>query len=80
MEQGEPPAALYDFLYRDSGRIASYYAQVFNGRLSPLEQTATDRTSEDKGAKLDIHIASGDLKHTSGPPGLPSAPLTHTTP
>ena len=65
MEQGEPPAALYDFLYRDSGRIASYYAQIFIGRLPSLEQTATDRTSEDKGAKLDIHIASGDLKHTS---------------
>ena len=64
MEQGEPPAALYDFLYRDAGRMASYYAQIFNGRLSSLEQTDTDRTSEDKGAKLDIHIASGDLKHT----------------
>ncbi len=65
MEPGEPPAALYDFLYRDAGRMASYYAQIFSGRLSSLEQTDTDRTSEDKGAKLDIHIASGDLKHTS---------------
>lgn len=64
MEPDEPPAALYDFLYRDAGRLASYYAQIFSGRLSSLEQTDTDRTSEDKGAKLDIHIASGDLKHT----------------
>lgn len=65
MEPDEPPAALYDFLYQDAGRMASYYAQIFSGRLSSLEQTDTDRTSEDKGAKLDIHIASGDLKHTS---------------
>lgn len=64
MEPGEHPAALYDFLYRDSGRMASYYAQIFSGRLSSLEQTDSERTSEDKGAKLDIHIAAGDLKHT----------------
>ena len=64
MEPDEPPAALYDFLYRDAGRLASYYAQIFSGRLSSLEETDAERTSEDKGAKLDIHIASGDLKHT----------------
>ncbi len=55
---------LYDFLYRDSGRMASYYAQIFSGRLSSLEQTDSERTSEDKGAKLNIHVASGDLKQT----------------
>ena len=65
MEPGEPPAALYDSLYRDAGRMASYCAQIFRGRLSSLEQTDTDRTAKDKGARLDIHIASGDLKHTS---------------
>ena len=65
MESGEPPAALYDFLYRDAGRMASYYAQIFSGRLSSWEQTDTDRAAEDKGAKLSVHVASGDLKHTS---------------
>ncbi len=83
VESGEPMAALYDFLYRDAGRMASDYAQIFSGRLSALEQTDMDRTSEGKGAKLDIHIASGDLKHTSEttvrPPGPPSASWTRTT-
>lgn len=65
MSPSEPLAALYDFLYRDAGRMASYYAQIFSGRLSSLEQTDTDRASEDKSAKLNIHVASGDLKHTS---------------
>ena len=55
---------MYDFLYRDAGRIASYYAQIFSGRLASLEQTASERTSEDKGAKVNIHVASGDLKQT----------------
>ena len=65
MEPNAPPVALYDFLYRDAGRLASYYAQIFSGRLWSLEQADTDRTSEDKDAKLDTHIASGDLKHIS---------------
>ena len=55
---------MYDFLYRDAGRMASYYAQIFSGRLSSLEQTDSERTSEDKGAKLNIQVASGDLKQT----------------
>lgn len=70
MDRDEPagalsePLSLYDFLYRDAGRMASYYAQIFSGRLSSLEQTDSERTSEDKGAKLNIQVASGDLKHT----------------
>ncbi len=58
------PLPLYDFLYRDAGRMASYYAQLFSGRLSSLEQTDSERTSEDKGAKVNIQVASGDLKQT----------------
>jgi len=63
-ESASESPSLYDFLYRDAGRMASYYAQIFSGRLSSLEQTDSERTSEDKGAKLNIHVASGDLKHT----------------
>ena len=33
--------------------------------MSSLGQADTERTAEDKGGKLDIHVASGDLKHTS---------------
>ncbi|HZP81287.1 MAG TPA: hypothetical protein VFB21_06600 [Chthonomonadaceae bacterium] len=65
MEPDVQPVALYDFLYRDSNRIASYYAQIFSGRLSAIEETASERMSEDKGAKISAAVASGDLKHTS---------------
>ena len=43
MEQIEQADELYDFLYKDANRIASYYAQIFKGRLSSLEKTATER-------------------------------------
>ncbi len=64
MEQIEQQAELYDFLYKDVNRIASYYAQIFNGRLSSLEKTATERKSVDVGGKLDLHLVSGDRKVT----------------
>jgi hypothetical protein len=38
-EPAERPDALYDFLYKDIGRIASYYAQVFRGRLTGVEES-----------------------------------------
>lgn len=34
----QPPTELYDFLYRDPERIASYYAQIWNGRLLSVEE------------------------------------------
>src|SRR5262249_30236342 len=55
-------AALYDFLYRDSNRIASYYAQLFSGRLSSIEETDATRESQDKDIKGDAKIVSGGLK------------------
>lgn len=64
MEPGEPAVGLYDFLYRDSGRISSYYAQIFSGRLSSLEETNSERDSTDRGAKVDLHVAGGDVKRT----------------
>lgn len=62
MEQEEPQAALYDFLYRDSSRIASYYAQLFSGRLTSLEEQDASTDSIEKRGGLSIQIASGDLK------------------
>lgn len=56
------PDALYDFLYRDSSRIASYYAQIFTGLLTTLEETESERDTKDKGAKLNLQLASGDVK------------------
>ena len=55
-------AGLYDFLYRDIGRITSYYAQLFSGRLTQLEETDSDRRVKDQSAKLNVQIASGDVK------------------
>jgi hypothetical protein len=46
-----PTDALYDFLYRDSSRVASYYAQLFGGRLSSSERTDQDRKNVDLGIK-----------------------------
>ncbi|BDI28022.1 hypothetical protein CCAX7_000730 [Capsulimonas corticalis] len=65
MELEEPAVALYDYLYKDSARISSYYAQLFSGRLSSLEETDTDSSGVDRGAKLDAHLVGGDIKHTS---------------
>jgi hypothetical protein len=62
MEQDDQPAALYDFLYRDSSRIASYYAQIFSGHLTTLEEVESERETKDKGAKLNLQVASGDVK------------------
>ena len=52
MEQDEQAVELYDFLYKDAGRIASYYAQIFSGRLSSLEETDSERDSKDQGGRL----------------------------
>jgi hypothetical protein len=60
----EPQDALYDFLYRDVGRLASYYAQLFSGRLTSLEETDTLSDSADKGGNLSIHLLSGSVKST----------------
>lgn len=65
MEQDGQPAALYDFLYRGSSRIASYYAQIFSGHLTALEDTESERDVKDKGAKLDFQLASGDVKSSA---------------
>jgi hypothetical protein len=56
--------ALYDFLYRDSGRIGSYYAQIFGGKLSTFEKAESERTAGDKGGKASIAIASFEGKLT----------------
>jgi hypothetical protein len=65
MEQIEQPAALYDFLYRDSNRIASYYSQIFHGHLSSMEKNVSERRNVDVSGKLDFHVVSGDRKITT---------------
>jgi hypothetical protein len=65
VEPEKQPGGLYDFLYRDSSRIASYYAQIFHGRLSSLEETATDRSGSDSAFKGNIHLASAERRSTN---------------
>jgi hypothetical protein len=36
------PAELFDFIYRDTSRISSLYAQIFSGRLTSLERTLSE--------------------------------------
>ena len=45
MEPAAPKTPLYDFIYRDPTRVASYYAQLFKGRLTGIERTDTSKTA-----------------------------------
>lgn len=64
MESDAQPGELYDFLYRDSSRINSYYAQMFGGLLSSLEQGVSKRSSVDSTVKANVAVVSGDVKST----------------
>jgi hypothetical protein len=48
VDHEEQPDALYDFLYRDSSRITSYYAQLFGGHLTSHEVTEGERDGSSK--------------------------------
>jgi hypothetical protein len=61
-EPAEHPDVLYDFLYKDIGRIASYYAQVFRGRLTGVEESASDRDVHETLLKGNVAVASGEFK------------------
>ncbi len=64
MAQDAPPDALYDFLYRDSNRITSYYAQLFSGRLTALEETDLDREAAETNASVSVKLLGGGVKKT----------------
>jgi hypothetical protein len=64
VEPDEPPVELYDFLYRDTGRFTSYYSQIFEGRLTSLEETDTDRETRDRQLGGDLQIVSGAVRKT----------------
>lgn len=64
MAQEEQAAELYDFLYRDSNRLTSYYSQIFQGKLSSLEELDSDTQKVTNKGKLNIQVASGELEKT----------------
>jgi hypothetical protein len=65
MEQEEPRAALYDFLYRDSSRIASYYAQLFSGRLTSLEELESTRDASEKRGAANVNLLKGEVSKSA---------------
>jgi hypothetical protein len=65
MEQNEPQAELYDFLYKDVSRLSSYYAQIFRGRLVSIEETDSTQDASEENAKLSVKVVEGGLKTTS---------------
>ena len=60
----EPPVGLYDFLYRDLDRIASYYAQMFKGRLISTENNTGQKTSIERTGKIVVAGSGGEIKNT----------------
>lgn len=58
----ELPVELYDFLYKDTERIASYYAQLFQGRVVSQETTNANKASRDQALKGTIGVFGGDFK------------------
>ena len=65
MVQDEPPATLYDFLYKDSSRITSYYAQLFGGSLETHEHSDSTTEGEERTGKLSAGVFGGDVKTSS---------------
>lgn len=60
MDPEGPTGGLYDFLYRDSSRVASYYAQLFGGRLSSSERVDQDRKNVDLVGKAVVFGVGGE--------------------
>lgn len=62
----EPAAEFYDFLYRDHSRLASYYSQVFSGRLTSIEESLHDKSVAETSGRLGpAALLSGELKNIS---------------
>jgi hypothetical protein len=61
VEHDARTVGLIDLLYRDHNRIASYYAQLFGGRLSAHEKTTTTRESHSSDTKASLGVFASDL-------------------
>jgi hypothetical protein len=61
VEREGQPATLYDFLYKDAARLASYYAQMFGGRLTTQESVDLTRATATSSGKLGfLPVVSGE--------------------
>lgn len=62
-----PEIPLYDYLYRDSNRIASYAAQLFGGLLQSQEETDSENDGLDKRTQVgSMQVALHEQKTTKG--------------
>jgi hypothetical protein len=64
VEQDAQTDVLYDFLYRDSGRIGSLYAQIFGGRLLSFEKGESARATGEQVGKLSVGVGALEGKST----------------
>lgn len=64
MAGNELPGALYDFLYRDTYRLASCYAQLFRGVMTSREGQRTVREAEENVFKGSLAAVAGEHKDT----------------
>src|SRR5580658_8921076 len=62
MDREEPAVRLYDFLYRDQARFGSFYAQLFEGRLSAIERSSSERHQKDLSGKAGVGGFGGERK------------------
>jgi hypothetical protein len=61
-ESEERPVELFDFIYRDTSRISSLYAQIFSGRLTSLERTLSQGEKSTKQGEVGIApLAKGGI-------------------
>ena len=65
MDHEEPAANLHDFLYRDQARFGSFYAQLFEGKLSTIERSSSERRQKDLIGKAGVAGFGGERKSTT---------------
>lgn len=61
---GGLPAELVDFLYRDTNRLNSFYAQLFRGRLSLFESGTISKSHSNAKVAGSIGVAAGSMDTT----------------
>jgi hypothetical protein len=80
VEPVAPKTLLYDFLYRDPARVASYYAQLFGGHLTAQENTSQKRSMTENAFGGNAGVVKGDRKSvTEGAEGSKSVLSPHDT-
>jgi hypothetical protein len=64
-QEEEQAVELYDFLYRDSNRLTSYYSQIFQGKLSSIEELENSKEASQKTGGANLKVISGQYQKTN---------------